>query len=123
MGIKPISTFSTDDVALKVSPEKRQCQVEGEKQLKFFPKYSRSACTVECATIKMQERCRCRPYFFRGFLLTLFYSFFFCIFCLESFFFLADKGTQLCDLESYSCISDVYGIKIKIHAGLKRRFF
>ena len=70
VGIKPISTFSTDDVASKVSPQKRQCQVEGERKLKFFPMYSRSACTVECATIKMQESCQCRPYFFRG----LFYN-------------------------------------------------
>ncbi|KAI9552641.1 putative amiloride-sensitive sodium channel [Daphnia sinensis] len=85
VGVKGITTFNTEEVAKGVTPNKRQCQVEGEQTLKYFPQYSRSACTVECATRLMQDRCKCRPYFFR-----------------------ADRGTKLCDLASYSCISDAY---------------
>ncbi|KAI9565143.1 putative amiloride-sensitive sodium channel [Daphnia sinensis] len=85
VGVKGITTFNTEEVAKDVTPHQRQCQVEGEKKLKYFPQYSRSACTIECATQLMQERCKCRPYFFR-----------------------ADKGTKLCDLALYSCISDAY---------------
>ncbi|KAI9552640.1 putative amiloride-sensitive sodium channel [Daphnia sinensis] len=85
VGVKGITTFNTEEVAKGVTPNKRQCQVEGEQTLKYFPQYSRSACTIECATRLMQDRCKCRPYFFR-----------------------ADRGTKLCDLASYSCISDAY---------------
>ncbi|XP_046649315.1 pickpocket protein 28-like isoform X2 [Daphnia pulicaria] len=85
VGVKGITTFNTEEVAKDVTPARRQCQVEGEQKLKYFPRYSRSACTIECATRLMQERCKCRPYFFK-----------------------ADIGTKLCNLDSYSCISDVY---------------
>lgn len=40
--------------------------MEGEKNLKYFEYYSRSACHIECDTLLMQERCQCRPYFFKG---------------------------------------------------------
>lgn len=66
VGVKGITTFNTEEVAKDVTPARRQCQVEGEQKLKYFPRYSRSACTIECATRLMQERCKCRPYFFKG---------------------------------------------------------
>lgn len=36
--------------------------------------------------------------------------------------FLADKETPLCDLESYSCISDVYGIKKLYYEAFRMNF-
>ena len=66
IGVKGVTTWNTEEVAKEVSVEKRQCRVEGETQLDYFPRYSRSACDVECATKKMRKDCNCRPYFFRG---------------------------------------------------------
>lgn len=66
VGVKGITTFSTQEVAKEVKLDKRQCQVEGERKLKYFANYSRSGCAVECATELMKKRCDCRPYFFRG---------------------------------------------------------
>ena len=71
VAIKGIKTFNTDEVAKEVSPVKRKCQVKKEHKLLYFSHYSRSACTAECATIRMEDICKCRPYFFRGFLLEL----------------------------------------------------
>ena len=67
VAVNGISTFNTEEVAQKVSPAKRQCKVDEEHKLLYFPRYSLSACTVECATKLMKDSCNCRPYFFRGF--------------------------------------------------------
>ncbi len=66
VAVKGITTFNTEEVAKVVKPDKRQCQVEEERKLLFFPRYSRAACTIECATKLMNDTCNCRPYFFRG---------------------------------------------------------
>lgn len=65
-GVIATTSFNTEEVAKKVSPKKRNCLTEGEKELAYFVNYSRSACFVECATKQMEEICKCRPYFFKG---------------------------------------------------------
>ncbi len=66
VGVKWTTSFNTEEVANEVNPTKRKCLVEGEKKLKFHKHYSQSACFVECAGNIMQEKCQCRPYFFKG---------------------------------------------------------
>lgn len=66
VGVKATTSFYTKEVTEEVPPAKRQCLAEGEKKLKYFPHYSRSACFVECDTQLMEKRCQCRPFFFRG---------------------------------------------------------
>ncbi|XP_057370231.1 pickpocket protein 28-like [Daphnia carinata] len=85
VAVKATTSFYADEVARQVSPNKRQCYVEGEKKLKYFQRYSRSACSVECDTQMMEDRCHCRPFFFKG-----------------------DNRTKLCEINAYSCISEVY---------------
>lgn len=85
VAVKATTSFYADEVARQVSPNKRQCYVEGEKKLKYFQRYSRSACSVECDTQMMEDRCHCRPFFFKG-----------------------DNQTKLCEINAYSCISEVY---------------
>ncbi|XP_046452018.1 pickpocket protein 28-like [Daphnia pulex] len=91
VAIKGTTTFNTEDVAREVTPIKRQCLVEGEKKLKYYRQYSRSACFVDCKTRKMQEDCNCRPYFFREI-----------------------NDSRLCEMTSYTCISDV-NEKVRSH--------
>lgn len=73
VAVKGITTFNTEEVANEVPLKKRQCQVERdmEQKLKYFSNYSQSACIVECSTHLIQEKCNCRPYFFRGINVTL----------------------------------------------------
>uniref|UniRef100_A0A0P5S1Q7 Sodium channel protein Nach n=1 Tax=Daphnia magna TaxID=35525 RepID=A0A0P5S1Q7_9CRUS len=85
VAVKATTSFYAEEVARQVSPNKRQCYVEGEKKLKYFQRYSRSACSVECDTQMMEDRCHCRPFFFKG-----------------------DNQTKLCEINAYSCISEVY---------------
>ncbi len=66
VAVKGITSFNTEEVAKKVPPAKRQCEVQEEHTLLYFPRYSRAACTVECTTKLMKDTCNCRPYFFRG---------------------------------------------------------
>ena len=66
IGVKGVTTYNTEEVANEVSADKRQCRVEGEVKLTYFPRYSRSACDIECITKKMEKDCKCRPYFLRG---------------------------------------------------------
>ncbi|XP_057370230.1 pickpocket protein 28-like [Daphnia carinata] len=85
VGVKVTTSFYTEEVAKEVSPKKRQCLMEGEKNLKYFEYYSRSACHIECDTLLMQERCQCRPYFFKG-----------------------DNETSFCEMQAYKCIAKVF---------------
>ncbi|KAK4020504.1 pickpocket protein 28 isoform X2 [Daphnia magna] len=85
VGVKVTTSFYTEEVAKEVSPKKRQCLMEGEKNLKYFEYYSRSACHIECDTLLMQERCQCRPYFFKG-----------------------DNETGFCEMQAYKCIAKVF---------------
>lgn len=66
MGVKATTSFYSEEVAKEIPPSIRQCHVEGEKTLKYFQRYSRSACSVECDTQFMEERCHCRPFYFKG---------------------------------------------------------
>lgn len=66
VGVKATTSFYAKEVIDKVPPEKRQCLAKGEKNLKYFNHYSRSACFIECDARVMLERCQCRPYFFKG---------------------------------------------------------
>lgn len=85
VAVKGTTSFNTEEVAREVAPDQRQCLVEGEKKLKYFQHYSRSACMVECATRIMHDNCQCRPYFLRG-----------------------GNTSRLCEFTSYTCISNVY---------------
>ncbi|XP_046452024.1 sodium channel protein Nach-like [Daphnia pulex] len=84
-GLKGISTVISNQAVSTVPHKKRGCVVDGEVQLNYFTRYSQSACVAECTTRKMQKLCNCRPYFFR-----------------------AEESVPLCDVENYSCISEVY---------------
>jgi hypothetical protein len=66
VGVKATTSFYAEEVAKEIPPSIRQCHVEGEKKLKYFQRYSRSACSVECDTQFMEERCHCRPFYFKG---------------------------------------------------------
>ena len=66
VSVRPTSMMSTDQVASVLSFERRGCYVPGERQLKHFRHYSRTACVIECTTNRMLELCQCRPFFFRG---------------------------------------------------------
>lgn len=66
VGVKATTSFYTPEAIKEISPAKRQCLADGEKILKYFNHYSRSACFVECDANLMIERCQCRPYFFKG---------------------------------------------------------
>ncbi|XP_046649312.1 pickpocket protein 28-like [Daphnia pulicaria] len=91
VGVKATTSFYSEEVAKEIPASIRQCHVEGEKKLKYFQRYSRSACSVECDTQFMEERCHCRPFYFKG-----------------------DNQTKLCEIKSYGCIAEVYeGIHLR----------
>lgn len=98
VAVKGTTSFNTEEVAREVAPDQRQCLVEGEKKLKYFQHYSRSACMVECATRIMHDNCQCRPYFLRGsfnyltvFNVKLGLILFIILFCLSVSFFSARR--------------------------------
>lgn len=66
VGLRGISAFIADEVAVTVPQWKRRCVVDGEITLRHFLRYSQSACVIDCATQQIQEICKCRPYFLRG---------------------------------------------------------
>lgn len=59
----------TPDVT-KISFEKRQCYVDGEKSLVYFKNlnYTRSSCLYECRSTNIFKECGCLPFFIEGIL-------------------------------------------------------
>ena len=45
--------------------EKRGCYMNDERSLKYFSKYTESACLAECRIEKMLRQCKCRPFYFK----------------------------------------------------------
>ncbi|XP_070504562.1 uncharacterized protein [Chironomus tepperi] len=54
--------IETDIELKKVNPEIRECFFDGEQKLKFFKKYSKENCELECLTRYMNHNCNCSHY-------------------------------------------------------------
>lgn len=51
-----------DDNLKKWKPEKRNCYLNGERNLKYFKKYTKNNCIDECRSEKMFKACDCVPF-------------------------------------------------------------
>ncbi|XP_050514292.1 pickpocket protein 28-like isoform X1 [Diabrotica virgifera virgifera] len=62
VAITPVQMISSDDVKEYV-PEKRECYMQGEKDLKFFSNYSQNNCQLECISNYTKLRCGCVAFY------------------------------------------------------------
>lgn len=58
--------YAVNDIQTSHTPEERRCYFESERQLKFFKRYSKINCEVECLTNKTIEVCGCSLYWMPG---------------------------------------------------------
>lgn len=60
--IKPVITNKVDGLET-LSLNKRQCYLEGEKELYFFKKYTKRNCELECLTNMTRRMCGCVSFY------------------------------------------------------------
>jgi len=65
IGVTAIDTYSRTTLK-KFRPETRGCLFPDEFPLKFYKKYTRSSCVVECETEFVHQECKCATYFNPG---------------------------------------------------------
>lgn len=58
--------YAVNDIQKSHTPEERRCYFETERQLKFFKRYSKTNCEVECLTNKTIDTCGCSLYWMPG---------------------------------------------------------
>lgn len=86
--ITPV-VMNTEENLRSFSPEKRHCYFSDEKKLRFYKKYTKNNCEMECLSKYTLERCNCVPYD-----------------CIR------DKNTTVCSINSIVCTRNVeYDVK------------
>ncbi|XP_032517322.2 sodium channel protein Nach [Danaus plexippus] len=58
-----VKNIENDATARMITPEKRRCRYSDENNLKVYPYYSYSACTVQCRKDAQMRLCNCSNFF------------------------------------------------------------
>uniref|UniRef100_A0A336MJF3 CSON001992 protein n=1 Tax=Culicoides sonorensis TaxID=179676 RepID=A0A336MJF3_CULSO len=82
LSVTPQIVMATDRMETAYSPEKRRCYFDGEKTLKYFKRYTKKNCELECFVNITQSLCNC-----------------------TRFNFPRDPNTRICGLSDYICVS------------------
>lgn len=59
--ITPTKISTSIDLRYKFTPDERGCYFEDEHKLKYFKKYSKSHCELECWITFIKQNCECLP--------------------------------------------------------------
>lgn len=88
--ITPV-VINTEEDLRSFSPERRHCYFDDERKLKYYKKYSKNKCEMECLSNYTFESCNCIP-----------------------FDIIRDKTTAVCGINSIICTRDAdYEVKFE----------